>query len=155
MRHSRIMIGLITLVSGVSVWTGSAIETDAQTVGIEQATVYHAVGTSGSNPIEMLDDGAHGVFHSYVRDVTHVRPLHPDTLEYFVTASGFQHVRVEYRSPWPAGTKLEELPAPDAGASPDTPSAQVNLVLAFNHNVEKLNRLMFADQDYAVIGERR
>jgi hypothetical protein len=54
------MVGLITLVSGVSVWTVSAFETDAQTVGIEQATVTHALGTSGSNLIEMLDDGAHG-----------------------------------------------------------------------------------------------
>ena len=94
-------------------------------------------------------------FHSYIRDVTHVRPLHPDTLEYFVTASGFQHVRVEYRSPWPESTKLERLPAPDDGASEDTAPTLVNLVSAFNHNVEKLNRLLFADQDYAVIGERR
>ena len=31
-------------------------------------------------------------FSSYIRDITHIRPLHPDTLRYFVTASGFQHV---------------------------------------------------------------
>ena len=61
MRHSRMIVGLITLVSGVIIWTGSALETVAQTIVIEQATVYYAVGTSGdSNPVEMLDDGAHG-----------------------------------------------------------------------------------------------
>ena len=95
-------------------------------------------------------------FHSYIRDLTHVRPLHPDTLTYFVTASGFQDVRVEYRSPWPLSTKLEPLPIPpsaDVTAPPPAPMA--NLLLAFNHNVEKLNNLLFADQDYAVIGERR
>jgi len=94
-------------------------------------------------------------FHSYIRDLTHIRPLHPDTLQYFVTASGFQNVRVEYRSPLPASAKLERLPAPDKGAALKTPPAPVNLMLAFNHNVEKLNGLRFADQDYAGIGERR
>ena len=94
-------------------------------------------------------------FHSYIRDLTHVRPLHPDTLQYFVTASGFQNVRVEYRSPLPSSFKLEPLPARDDGTFPETPPASVNLVYAFNRNVEKINSLLFADQDYAVIGERR
>ncbi len=94
-------------------------------------------------------------FHSYIRDITHVRPLHPDTLQYFVTASGFQDVRVEYRAPWPASSKLTPLPTPDDAGPPDSPTPMAKLVLTFNHNVEKLNRLMFADQDYAVIGERR
>ena len=94
-------------------------------------------------------------FHSYIRDITHVRPLHPDTLQYFVTASGFQDVRVEYRAPWPTSSKLTPLPAPSDGVSPVRLPALATLVLAFNHNVEKLNSLMFADQDYAVIGERR
>jgi SAM-dependent methyltransferase len=94
-------------------------------------------------------------FHSYIRDITHIRPLHPDTLRFFATASGFQDVRVEYRAPWPSSSKLIPLPPPDDGPVPDTPTQMANLVLTFNHNVEKLNSLMFADQDYAVIGERR
>ena len=91
-------------------------------------------------------------FSSYIRDITHIRPLHPETLRYFVTASGFQHVRVEYRSPWPASSKLGSLPAPDDGGSSDTLSG---LVHTFNDNVERLNGLLFADQDFAVIGDRR
>ena len=94
-------------------------------------------------------------FHSYVRDLTHVRPLHPDTLHYFVIASGFQNVQVEYRSPWPLSTKLSSSPEPSTqAATSDTAASLLEVVLAFNENVEKLNRLLFADQDYAVIGER-
>ena len=48
--------------------------------------------------------------------------------------------------------KLESLPTQDDGGSPDTLGT---LVHAFNHNVERLNGLLFADQDFAVIGERR
>ena len=38
-------------------------------------------------------------FESYIRDITHVRPLHPDTLKYLLIASGFQHVDIRYRRP--------------------------------------------------------
>ena len=81
--------------------------------------------------------------------------LHPDTLHYFVIASGFQNVQVEYRSPWPLSTKLSSSPEPSTqAATSDTAASLLEVVLAFNENVEKLNRLLFADQDYAVIGER-
>ena len=38
-------------------------------------------------------------FDSFIRDITHVWPLHPDTLNYLVLASGFSAARIEYRSP--------------------------------------------------------
>ena len=36
-------------------------------------------------------------FESYIRDITHVRPLHPDTLEYLLLATGFQRLDIRYR----------------------------------------------------------
>jgi SAM-dependent methyltransferase len=81
-------------------------------------------------------------FASYIRDITHVRPLHPDTLGYFVQASGFQRVTVRYRAPYPEHEKLQPVP-------PGVPSAET-----LNSNVERLNSLMFTYLDYAVIGER-
>jgi SAM-dependent methyltransferase len=38
-------------------------------------------------------------FECYLRDLTHARALHPDTLRYLVQASGFASVNIEYRSP--------------------------------------------------------
>ncbi len=81
-------------------------------------------------------------FSSYIRDITHVRPLHPDTLSYLITASGFQRVTVRYEAPYPEHEKLQ----PIAGDGPQTE--------VFNANVEKLNALMFTYLDYAAIGER-
>jgi SAM-dependent methyltransferase len=82
-------------------------------------------------------------FSSYIRDITHVRPLHPDTLSYLLTASGFQRVNVRYEAPYPAHEKLQPIAS-------DGPVAEI-----FNANVEKLNGLMFTYLDYAAIGERR
>lgn len=81
-------------------------------------------------------------FQSYIRDVTHVQPVHPETLSYFLTASGFQRVTVQYRAPYPEHEKLQPIAGRDATSE------------TFNANVEKLNRLMFTYLDYAAIGER-
>ena len=86
-------------------------------------------------------------FDSFIRDITHVWPLHPETLRYLVLASGFPSARIEYRSPVAREDRLQTIAAP-AGA----PAA--DLVEAFNANVEKLNARMFTFLDYAIVGSR-
>ena len=89
-------------------------------------------------------------FQSYVRDITHVRPLHPETLAYLVGAGGFQNVAVNYRSPIPPEHLLARAPEP----ADEEDERLAALAAAFNRNVDELNRLLFADQDYAVVAER-
>jgi O-antigen chain-terminating methyltransferase len=88
-------------------------------------------------------------FDSYIRDITHVWPLHPDTLRYLVTASGFSRVDVEYRSPVPSEHKLQPIVLPQA-AEP----ALVEMAETINANSDKLNGRIYSHLDYAVIGER-
>ena len=83
-------------------------------------------------------------FESYIRDITHVWPLHPETLRYLVLASGFTSARIEYRSPVPPLDRLQTLAAHE-GSSED-------LVEIFNGNVAKLNARMFTFMDYAIVG---
>ncbi len=83
-------------------------------------------------------------FESYIRDITHVWPLHPETLRYLVLASGFTAARIEYRSPVPAQDRLQTLGTHDA--------AVADLVETFNGNVEKLNARLFTFMDYAIVG---
>jgi O-antigen chain-terminating methyltransferase len=83
-------------------------------------------------------------FDSFIRDITHVWPLHPDTLRYLVLASGFTTARLEYRSPVPAHDKLQVLAATDA--------ASAAVAETFNANVEKVNARMFTFLDYAIVG---
>jgi len=87
-------------------------------------------------------------FESYIRDLTHVRPVHPDTLKYLLIATGFQRVEIRYRAPYPEGEKLQKLA--DGGQQ----AALADLVETLNANVEKINRLLFTYLDYAAIGSR-
>jgi len=84
-------------------------------------------------------------FESYIRDITHVRPIHPDTLQYLLVASGFQQVDIRYRAPYPEHDKLQPI-GPNASLG--------NTVDTLNANVERLNRLLFTWLDYAAIGRR-
>jgi O-antigen chain-terminating methyltransferase len=89
-------------------------------------------------------------FESYIRDLTHIRALHPETLQYFVRVSGFADVRIEFKSPVADIVRLEPLARPVDSARQDF----VEFVETFNDNVEKLNSRMFSYQDYAVIATR-
>ena len=86
-------------------------------------------------------------FDSFIRDITHVWPLHPDTLRYLVLASGFSAARIEYRSPVAQQDRLQPV-----AADPASPSADV--AETFNANVEKLNARLFTFLDYAIVGGR-
>ncbi|MXZ71402.1 MAG: class I SAM-dependent methyltransferase [Acidobacteria bacterium] len=108
-------------------------------------------------------------FRSYIRDLTHARPVHPETLQFLVSTAGFRKARIIYRSPYPEEERLrqvEDLPAvapTDGGGDPpasasggagDPAAGLVRLATVLNRNVETLNRLLFAEQDYAVVAER-
>jgi O-antigen chain-terminating methyltransferase len=104
---------------------------------------YHKLRPGSRIVLETINPACwFAFFASYIRDITHVRPLHPDTLSYFVQASGFQRVSIVYRAPYPEHEKLQPV------------SASSTADQTINANVEKINRLLFTHLDYAVIGER-
>jgi SAM-dependent methyltransferase len=86
-------------------------------------------------------------FDSFIRDITHVWPLHPETLRYLVLASGFPAARIEFRSPVAPQDRLQMVAADPA--SPIADAAET-----INANVEKLNARMFTFLDYAIVGGR-
>ncbi len=94
-------------------------------------------------------------FDSYVRDLTHVRPVHPDMLEYLLKASGYQSVAITYRAPYPDHAKLQALPVPAPGPGATTAEwALHDLAETVNANVEKLNARLFTHLDYAALATR-
>ena len=88
-------------------------------------------------------------FETYIRDLTHARPLHPDTLRYLVQASGFAGVNIEYRQPVTEGDRLDRVATPAA-----SDSAIAAIAAAVNAHADKLNARLFSSMDYAVIAKR-
>ncbi|MBI2838876.1 MAG: methyltransferase domain-containing protein [Acidobacteria bacterium] len=74
----------------------------------------------------------YALFEAYYRDLSHVQPIHPDTLRFFVEESGFGEIEILSRSPVASELKL-------TGA---------------DDNTKKLNRILFGDQDYALVARK-
>ena len=116
---------------------------------------YHKLRPGSKIILETINPTCwYAFFESYIRDVTHVRPLHPDTLKYLILSSGFQKVEIHYRAPFPEDSKLQAIPTPAVGTSRE-PTADLDAVIStVNENAVKLNKLLFTHLDYAAIGER-
>lgn len=95
-------------------------------------------------------------FSSYIRDLTHVRPVHPDTLQYLLRASGFERVTIRYSAPVPEHMKMKTIDLAPAvvGATDPISTALVHVAHTLNANAVILNNLMFTHLDYAAIGYR-
>lgn len=88
-------------------------------------------------------------FESYLRDLTHVRPLHPETLQYLLRVSGFGDVQIRFSSPVSPEHRLQRADVP-AGADRDL----VDLATRLNDTVDRLNSRMFSYQDYAAVATK-
>ncbi len=110
------------------------------------AAAHRALRRDGLLVLETVNvSSALAFFDVYVRDPTHVRPLHPETLRFMAAAAGFSDARVELRSPVPDDVKLHLVPT--GGLPPP-------VVRALNENVARLNALLFAPLDYALVARR-
>ncbi len=86
-----------------------------------------------------------GLLEVFNRDLTHQKPLHPDTLSFLAAAAGFGEVRIELRSPVEPAAKLQAVPA---DGLPE------RAVEALNENVARLNALVYGPQEYALVARR-
>lgn len=119
---------------------------------------YHKLRPGSRIILETINTACwYAFFASYIRDLTHVRPLHPETLQYLAVASGFQRVEIRYSAPFPDESKLQPIPTSvprSAAGEAMTADRLSEMAAVFNENVRKLNGLLFTYLDYAVIGER-
>jgi SAM-dependent methyltransferase len=74
---------------------------------------------------------------NFHRDLTHVRPIHPDTLAFLCESAGFSEVEIRRLSP-----------VPDEERLPTTGDEKLDEV------VGQLNELLYGYQDYAVVARK-
>jgi O-antigen chain-terminating methyltransferase len=74
---------------------------------------------------------------NFHRDLTHMRPIHPDTLAFLCESEGFSKVEIRRLSP-----------VPDEERLPKTGGEKIDEV------VEQLNELLYGFQDYAIVARK-
>ena len=87
-------------------------------------------------------------FANFYVDMTHKRPMHPETLKFLLESIAFREIETKFFSPLPEGMKLKKIGGAVTGGMENI------LVDAFNYNVEMLNHAIFGAQDYMIAGKK-
>ncbi|WP_292470423.1 methionine biosynthesis protein MetW [Methanolobus sp.] len=88
-------------------------------------------------------------FANFYIDLTHIKPVHPATLNYLLESCGFKERETIFISPVPQEERLKKIDLSDS-----TGFETRELMEAFNNNIEMLNNILYGAQDYAIIGQR-
>jgi len=103
---------------------------------------YHIV-VETVNPLSFVS------FVNFYIDMTHKRPVHPETLQYLFSASGFRECEKKFFSPVSDEGRLKQIEG-----TVDLNETDRKNVDVYNHNVTMLNTVLFGAQDYAVVGKK-
>lgn len=104
---------------------------------------YDKLSVGGKLLIETINpQSLYTYAHSYAIDPSHVVPVHPAYLTFLVNQAGFSNFNIFWRSPPPQEDIPREVPESDA------------LTKTINENTRRLNTLLHAAQDYALIATR-
>ncbi|MDT3428095.1 O-antigen chain-terminating methyltransferase [Paenibacillus forsythiae] len=82
---------------------------------------------------------------SFYMDPTHVKPVHPLTVQFLTESVGFRESNLIY-----SGRVERENALPHIQAAGDV----ILNIEEFNHSIDRLNDLLFGDQDYALIARK-
>lgn len=100
--------------------------------------------------LETINSDTFTALRWFWMDPTHRQPVPPAMLRFLLEEAGFTLRDILYTSPLPEQQALERLPEGSVAAT----GLGLEPLRVYNRNVEKLNRVLFAEQDYAIIAER-
>jgi O-antigen chain-terminating methyltransferase len=94
------------------------------------------------NPLSLVS------FANFYMDMSHTRPIHPETLKFLIRAAGFREAVAQFYEPVGEDRRLRPI---DVKALGEEERRAADLI---NRNTEVLNNIIFGPQDYAVIGKK-
>jgi O-antigen chain-terminating methyltransferase len=97
--------------------------------------------------IETVNPTSFTSFVNFYIDMTHQRPIHPQTLAYLVEAAAFSLIEVKFLAPVKDGLKKIK-------ASASLSDDERETVSTYNENIDVLNHMLFGEQDYYVLGRK-
>ncbi len=104
---------------------------------------FAKLGPSGVLVLETVNPlSLFALVHIYFLDPTHITPVHPQAARFLLETAGFRDVDIRYSAPLER-ERLQNLPAAD------------ELTTILNRDIDALNDILFAPQNYAVIGTKR
>ncbi|CAH1208521.1 hypothetical protein PAECIP111891_03234 [Paenibacillus allorhizoplanae] len=85
-------------------------------------------------------------YRTFYVDPTHVKPVHPLTIQYVVESSGFADTELVYSSRVEPNWWVPKLETEDVNA--------IKNIAEFNEGINRVNELLFGNLDYAIIAKK-
>jgi O-antigen chain-terminating methyltransferase len=86
---------------------------------------------------------------NFYKDLTHVRPVHPETLRFLLGSAGFRESETKFFSPVPDESRLKSV-----NLGEGVEEFRRRFIEIYNKNVNMMNGVLYGAQDYAVIGKK-
>jgi len=83
----------------------------------------------------------------FYADLSHVQPIHPETMRFLLLSAGFRDVEIKLTNPVPRNQRLGKVVIQDINPGE-------TWVDELNANVDKLNSVLFSYMDYAAIAQK-
>ena len=87
-------------------------------------------------------------FANFYIDMTHKRPMHPETLRYLLASVNFRDLDTKFFSPVPDDQRLKRLHI-ENGSNIENDIKEV-----YNYNINLLNNILYGSQDYMICGKK-
>lgn len=87
---------------------------------------------------------------NFYLDLSHVKHIHPEAIKFLLESNGFVDIKLQYLSPFSDEERLQPI---KKYSQPEAASTNLPVEL-LNKNTEKLNKLLYGYQDYAVIAKK-
>lgn len=112
---------------------------------------YEKLRPGGYFVAETINPTCLSVFaKSFYIDPTHIKPVHPETIQFILESEGFDFVKLHFLSPPPDEHKLAPISISDS-LSPE----EKTRYRLMNENIVKLNQLLYSYEDYAVVARKQ
>lgn len=85
----------------------------------------------------------------FYMDLTHNRPIHPETLKFLLESAGFRDIEIRFLTPLPDEARLKKINMDDSMNNEDKRRTDI-----YNHNIDMLNNTLYGAQDYMIIGKK-
>jgi O-antigen chain-terminating methyltransferase len=76
----------------------------------------------------------------FYMDLSHIKPVHPETLKFILESEGFRNIQIMYLNP-ADDKKIPALKLNEIGTNLDE----------FNRGIEQINDFLYGYQDYAIV----
>ena len=87
-------------------------------------------------------------FANFYLDLSHKKPIHPETLKFLLASVDFREIDTRFFSPIPDEMRLRKINIDGVEERNRQP------IEVYNHNIDMLNNILYGPQDYVVIGKK-